>query len=98
MISEVFGVKAIRPVDLRNNQKELLDLAYNGEILLVARPARKNVVVMSEDDFNKREKALRNAEYLQKLDGAIEDAKENGGYEFDVNTRKFNDAPVKVNL
>jgi PHD/YefM family antitoxin component YafN of YafNO toxin-antitoxin module len=47
-------------MELRNNQKEILDLAYNGEILLIARPAKKNVVVLSEEEFNKREKALKN--------------------------------------
>jgi len=61
-------------MDLRNNQKEMFDLAYNGEILLVARPARKNVVVLSETEFNKREKALRNAEYLAMLDESIKQA------------------------
>lgn len=55
---------AVKPVELRNNQREMLDLAYKGEILFVARPARKNVVILSEEEFNKREKALRNAEYL----------------------------------
>jgi len=70
----VFSVRAIKPVELRNNQKEMLDLAYDGEILLVARPAKKNVVVLSEAEFNRREKALRNAEYLAGLDRSIEQA------------------------
>jgi len=68
-------MRAIKPMELRDNQKEMLDLAYNGEILLVARPAKKNVVVLSEYEFNRREKALRNAEYLAKLDKSIEQAK-----------------------
>ena len=67
-------MRAIKPVELRNNQKEMLDLAYDGEILLVARPAKKNVVVLSEAEFNRREKALRNAEYLAGLDRSIEQA------------------------
>ena len=71
----VHGVKAIKPMELRDKQKEMLDLAYNGEILLVARPAKKNVVVLSEYEFNRREKALRNAEYLAMLDESIEQAK-----------------------
>ena len=75
MINGVHGVKAIKPMELRENQKELLDLAYNGEILLVARPAKKNVVVLSEYEFNRREKALRNAEYLATLNESIEQAK-----------------------
>ena len=68
-------MRAIKPMELRDNQKEMLDLAYSGEILLVARPAKKNVVVLSEYEFNRREKALRNAEYLAALDESIEQAK-----------------------
>ena len=74
---EVYSVRAIKPVELRNNQKQMLDLAYNGEILIVARPAQKNVVVLSEAEFNKRDKALKNAEYLAMLDRSIKQA-ENG--------------------
>ena len=65
-------MRAVKPLELRNNQRELLDLAHNGEILLVARPAKKNVVVMSEAEFNRLNKALRNAEYLEKLDRGTE--------------------------
>jgi antitoxin YefM len=71
---EVFGMRAVKPVELRNNQKAILDLAYGGEIVLVARPAKKNVVVLSEDEFNKREKAFKNAEYLAKLEMSIAQA------------------------
>lgn len=74
-------MRAVKPSDLQSNQKEILDLAYAGEIVLVARPAKKNVIVLSEDEFNKREKALRNAEYLAMLDQSIENARENGGYD-----------------
>ena len=68
-------MKAVKPMELRNNQKALLDQAYDGEILLVARPAKKNVVVLSEQEFNKRDKALRNAEYLAMLDESTSQAK-----------------------
>jgi antitoxin YefM len=93
----VYSVRAIKPMDLRNNQKEMLDLAFEGEILIVARPAKKNVVVLSESEFNKREKALRNAEYLAKLDRAVEDARENGAYEY-FGDGNFSDTLTKVNL
>lgn len=54
----------VKPVELRNNQREILDLAYKGEILFIARPAKKNVVILSEEEFNRREKALKTAQYL----------------------------------
>ena len=68
---------AIKPTELKTNQKAIFDLAYNGEIILVARPAKKNVVVLSEAEFNKREKALKNVEYLAKLDRGTRDIKNN---------------------
>jgi PHD/YefM family antitoxin component YafN of YafNO toxin-antitoxin module len=74
MTSEVWSVREVKPIELRNNQKELLDQAFNGDILLVARPAQKNVVVLSESEFNKRDKALRNAEYPEKLEMSIAQA------------------------
>ena len=74
---EVLTMRAVKPAELRNNQREVLDLAYSGEILLVARPAKKNVVVLSEEEFNLRDKAYRNAEYLTMLNQSIKEA-ENG--------------------
>ena len=67
-------MRAIKPIEIRNHQKKVFDEAYEGEILLVARPHNKNVVVLSEDEFNKRDKALRNIEYLAKLDASIAQA------------------------
>ena len=65
-------MKAINPTELKTNQKAMLDLAFNGETLLVARPAKKNVVVISETEFNKLTKAKRNLEYLAKLNESME--------------------------
>ena len=68
-------MKAIKSAELKNNQEKILDLADNGEIVLIARPAKKNIVVLSEAEFKKREKAWRNAEYLAKLDKSVEQIK-----------------------
>ena len=89
-------MKAVKPMELRSRQKELLDLAYSGEILLVARPAQKNVVVLSEEEFNKREKALRNIAYLAMLDDSFEQAKNGEVYEYE--SGNFNDTPQKIDL
>ena len=95
--SEVFSVRAVKPVELRSRQKELLDLAYSGEILIVARPAQKNVVVLSEDEFNKRDKALKNIEYLNMLDSSLEEARSGEAYEY-MGKGKFKQTPLKVNV
>jgi PHD/YefM family antitoxin component YafN of YafNO toxin-antitoxin module len=61
-------------MEIQDSMSELFDQAYSGEILLVTRSAHKNVVILSEAEFNKREKALRNAEYLAMLDEAVRQA------------------------
>ena len=50
-------------------------MAADGEILIVSRPAKKNVYILSEDEFNRREKALKNTEYFAMLDTSLEEAK-----------------------
>ena len=95
--SEVFSVRAVKPIELRSRQKELLDLAYNGEILIVARPARKNVVVLSEDEFNKRDKALKDIEYLNMLDSSLDEARNGQAYEY-IGKGKFKQTPVKIDV
>ena len=70
-------MRAVKPAELMSNQQDMLDLVYSGEILLISRPAEKNVVVMSEVEFNKRERALKNTEYLAKLDKSVQEI-ENG--------------------
>ncbi len=90
-------MRAVKPMELRNNQRALLDLAYDGEILLVARPAKKNVVVLSEAEFNKREKALKNAEYLAMLDNSLEEARNGEAYEY-LGNGKFDETPQRADV
>lgn len=61
-----------KQVDLRANIKKFFDLACSGEPVIVPRKQNKNVVIISEADFNAMEKARRNAAYLAKLDRADE--------------------------
>ena len=63
----VFIVRAIKSVEVRTNQKAIFNRAYKGEIFLVARPRNENVVILSEDEFNRLEKALRYMEHLEML-------------------------------
>ena len=57
----------IKQMDLRANIKKYFDLAFNGEAIIVSRKQNKNVVVISEAEYNELQKAKRNAEYLKKL-------------------------------
>ncbi|MDR1603365.1 MAG: type II toxin-antitoxin system Phd/YefM family antitoxin [Gracilibacteraceae bacterium] len=59
-------------IDMRNDFKKVSDLVNSGEKVLIARPHNENLVVLSEKEFNKLEKALQNAEYLDKIDRSLQ--------------------------
>lgn len=66
---------ATKPADFRLKMSDYMEIAYNGEPVTVARPQRRNVVVISESLYNQLEqeaKLARNAAYLAKLDKARE--------------------------
>lgn len=59
---------ATKPVDLRANLKDYLDNAFYGEPVIVSRKNNKNVVIVSEREYNELMKAKQNVEYLAMLD------------------------------
>ena len=59
-------------IDIRNDFKKVGDLVNSGERVLIARPHNKNLVLLSEADFNELEKAKRNAEYIDKLNRSLQ--------------------------
>lgn len=58
---------ATKQMDVRSNIKKYFDMAFNGEPVIVSRKENKNVVIISEAEYNKLEKAKKNAEYLATL-------------------------------
>ena len=63
---------------VRSNLKDYCDKATDEyETVIVTRKGEKNIVIMSLDKYNDIMKALRNAEYLDKIDKSIEQI-ENG--------------------
>jgi antitoxin YefM len=64
-------VIAIKANELRDNFKGICDLVVSGETVIVSRPHNQNVVVLSENEFNIREKAFRNSEHMAKIDESI---------------------------
>lgn len=66
---------ATRQMDVRANIKKYFDMAFNGEPVIVARKENKNVVIISEEEYNELAKAKKNAEYLAKLSRADEQIK-----------------------
>lgn len=59
---------ATKQMDIRANIKKYFDMAFDGEPVIVSRKENKNVVIISEAEYNELAKAKRNAEYLAKLD------------------------------
>lgn len=43
---------AARAVDVRANMKGYMDMAYNGEPVIVSRRQNRNVVIVSEQEYN----------------------------------------------
>lgn len=68
---------ATKQMDIRANLKKYFDLAFNGETIIVSRKENKNVVVISEAEYNNLLKAKKNSEYLEKLNKAEEQVKNN---------------------
>lgn len=66
---------ATKQMDIRANIKKYFDLAFNGEPVIVSRKENKNVVIISEAEYNELSKAKKNAEYLVKLNRADEQIK-----------------------
>lgn len=66
---------ATKQMDLRANIKKYFDLAFNGETIIVSRKENKNVVVISEQEYNELQRAKRNADYLAKLDKSFSQLK-----------------------
>lgn len=52
---------AAKPIDVRAKLKDYMDMAFNGEPVIVSRKGNKNVVIVSEQEYNDLQKAKRNA-------------------------------------
>ena len=71
--------------NVRNNLKEYCDMAYDvGETVIVTRKENKNIVILSLERFNLMEKAIRNSQYLAKLDRAFDQLYAGKGQEHEL--------------
>ena len=67
---------ATKQMDVRANIKKYFDMAFNGEPVIVSRKENKNVVIISEAEYNELAKAKRKAEQLAKLDKSVKQFEE----------------------
>ena len=52
-----------KQMDIRSNIKKYFDIAYEGEPVIVPRKEKKNVVIISEEEYNRLTQAARIAAY-----------------------------------
>ena len=74
----------IKTTDIRNDFKKISDLVMAGERVIISRPRNENLIVMSESGYNELEKALRNAEYLAKIDSRVKEIEQGRGIIFSI--------------
>lgn len=71
--------------DARNNLKDYCDMASDaGETVIVTRKKNRNVVILSLERFTLMEKAIRNSQYLAKLDRAFDQLYAGKGQEHEL--------------
>lgn len=66
---------AIKPSQIRDNFKKYCDQVVSGETIIVARPNNENVVVISEDEYNRMKKSDNNLKYFAMIDQSLEELK-----------------------
>ena len=52
-----------KQAQIRTNIKQYFDMAYEGEAVIVPRKQGKNVVIISENEYNRLNQAVRIAAY-----------------------------------
>lgn len=63
---------AAKPVEIRDNFKDYCEKVADGETVIIARKGNRNVVLLSEQEYNHMLQVMRNAEFLKKIDTSLE--------------------------
>lgn len=69
-------ITATVATDLKANLKYFIDKAVAGDSIIITRPKNKNVVLISENEYNELQRIKNNAEYMYKLNCSVEQAKQ----------------------
>lgn len=70
-------MQAITYSTVRNNLKSYCDrVCRDNEIVIVTRKNNENVVLVSLDEWNTREKKLKEIEYFAKIDASMKEVQE----------------------
>lgn len=66
---------AVKSADMGTDFQNLCNRVIGGETVIVSSQTDKNIIMLSEQEYNEMAKAKRNAAYLEKLDRAEEQVK-----------------------
>ena len=70
-------MQTIRSVDLINRLSDIARTVVDeGEVFCISRPHNKNMVLLSETQFNEIMRSYNNMRYLEKIERAIEGVKQ----------------------
>ncbi len=69
-------VTATVATDLKANLKFYIEKAVNGDSIIITRPKRKNVVLISEEEYNELQRIKQNTDYMYKMNTSIQQAKD----------------------
>lgn len=76
---------AVNYTTIRNNLKDYCDAATdNNEAVIVTRKNKKNVVIMSLEQYNQIMKAAHNAEYLAMIDRSMDQLSSGNGKQHEL--------------
>ncbi len=68
-------MRTIEATEPSGQFKKVIDLAVNGEAILVSTPSRQSVVVLSEGEYKAMAKAQKNTQYRAKIEQSIADVR-----------------------
>ncbi len=60
-----------KQMDIRANIKKYFDQAYEGDIIIVPRKENKNIVIISEDEYNRLRGQNRLTAYSERISGRV---------------------------
>lgn len=76
---------AVNYTTIRNNLNDYCDAATdNNEIVIVTRKNKKNVVIISLEQYNQIMKAAQNAEYLAMIDRSMDQLSSGNGKQHEL--------------
>ncbi|MDR1774954.1 MAG: type II toxin-antitoxin system Phd/YefM family antitoxin [Actinomycetes bacterium] len=67
---------AIHSSDLRRESVSIFEKVAAGETVIITRPKRKNIVMLSEKEYNKLERSARNFAYWEKIQSSMRQLEE----------------------